>query len=204
MRFKGRALRVRHPAAALRAGVAMVTEDRQRWGLVGTMSVEENLLLSISGRGSRRWWLDRNSERALVRRWTQRLRIKVADPSQPVGELSGGNQQKVILGRALITRPELLILDEPTRGIDVASKAEIYRMIRELRDEGMGILLVSSELPELLALSDRILVMCEGRLAGELAGDRVKESSVLALAMPRQRSSADGGQLPGDERGRHS
>jgi len=204
MCFKGRALRVRHPAAALKSGLAMVTEDRQRWGLVGTMSVEENLLLSTSGRGNRGYWLDRNSERELVRGWTKRLRIKVADPSQSVAELSGGNQQKVVLGRALITQPELLILDEPTRGIDVAAKAEIYRLIRELRDEGMGILLVSSELPELLALSDRILVMCEGRLAGELAGDTVTESSVLALAMPRQRSSADGANLPSDERGRHS
>lgn len=195
----GTELRVRHPADALEAGMAMVTEDRQRWGLVGTLSVEENLLLSGSAHRERRWWLQRASERELTREWAKRLSIRIQDFSQRVGELSGGNQQKVVLARALITKPTLLMLDEPTRGIDVGAKSEIYELIRELRDQGMGILLVSSELPELLALSDRILVMREGEFVGELAGETATEEAVLALAMPRRRFA--GGErvsLPGE------
>jgi ABC-type sugar transport system ATPase subunit len=187
VRFRGRDFWASHPAAALRAGLAMVTEDRQRWGLVETMSVQENLLLSAGVRDGARWWLDRQHERELARRWIGRLGVKAADLSQPVSELSGGNQQKIVLGRALATCPELLILDEPTRGIDVAAKAEIYGLIRTMRDQGMGILLVSSELPELLALSDRILVVCEGRVTAHFNAGKATEENLLAHAMPRGR-----------------
>lgn len=189
-RLRGRRFCPRHPAEALAEGVAMVTEDRQRWGLVGTMSVRENLLVGGSG-GS--WWLRRGEEDRLAREWCERLRIKVAGLEQRVGELSGGNQQKVILARALAAGPELLILDEPTRGIDVGAKAEIYELIRELRDGGMGILLVSSELPEVMALSDRIYVMSEGCLTAEFAGGEATEEGLLEWAMPRGRGVVKGG-----------
>jgi ABC-type sugar transport system ATPase subunit len=172
----------------LAKGVAMVTEDRQGWGLVGTMTVRENLMLGGSGGGL---WLRKGEEERLAREWCERLRIKVAGLGQRVGELSGGNQQKVILARALATGPELLILDEPTRGIDVGAKAEIYELIRELRDKGMAILLVSSELPEVMALSDRIVVMSEGYLTAEFTGEAATEAALLEQAMPRGRAGLE-------------
>ncbi len=186
--LRGRCFRPRHPAEALAKGVAMVTEDRQGWGLVGTMTVRENLMLGGSGGGL---WLRKGEEDRLAREWCERLRIKVAGLGQRVGELSGGNQQKVILARALATGPELLILDEPTRGIDVGAKAEIYELIRELRDKGMAILLVSSELPEVMALSDRIVVMSEGCLTAEFTGEAATEAALLEQAMPRGRAGLE-------------
>jgi rhamnose transport system ATP-binding protein len=131
-------------------------------------------------------------ERSIAREQVRRLRIRLASLRQPIGELSGGNQQKAILARWLLTDPHVLILDEPTRGIDIGVKAEFYEMIGELAASGRAVLLISSELPELLALSDRVLVMSEGRLTANLPRGEATEESVMQAAVPRRKSSRDG------------
>jgi ABC-type sugar transport system ATPase subunit len=192
VQFEGRVLRAREPREALEAGLALVTEDRQHSGVVGNLSVQANLTLSALGRCCAGWWIRASMERRMAGEWIDELRVKTAGPCQSVTELSGGNQQKVLLGRALMTRPRLLILDEPTRGIDVGAKAEIYALIECWRAAGLGILLVSSELSELLALSDRILVMREGRICGELGAAEATEERVLARLFGRSGGVAGG------------
>ncbi|RME95958.1 MAG: sugar ABC transporter ATP-binding protein [Verrucomicrobia bacterium] len=181
---EGREVRVRRPADAWRAGIALAPEDRQLTGLVPPMSVAANLTLPSLRAFCRAGWIDQGREGRAVREQVNRHRIRTADPRQPVRHLSGGNQQKVVLAKALLTRPRVLLLDEPTRGIDVGAKAEVYERIAEWAREGMAILMASSELPELLRLCDRILVMREGRVVGELPGSAATQEAVLALAMP--------------------
>jgi rhamnose transport system ATP-binding protein len=165
------------------AGIFYNPEDRHRQGIVAPLSVRANLTLAILRRLARFGWIDRRAEDALVDAYRERLRIRVADPEQPVGTLSGGNQQKVVVARGLATQPRVLILDEPTRGIDVGTKAEIHRLMDELAGQGMAILMISSELPEILGMSDRILVMRAGRLMGELRREEATPEQVMALAM---------------------
>lgn len=184
IRVDNRAVPVRHPRDAWRAGIALVPEDRQLTGLVPPMSVAANLTLASLRAFCRLGWIDRRRESHVVRRQVDRFRIRTADPRQPVRHLSGGNQQKVVLAKALLTRPRVLLLDEPTRGIDVGAKAEVHELIAQLAQEGMAVLVASSELPELLRLCDRIVVMREGRVAGELPADRASQEAVLSLAMP--------------------
>jgi ABC-type sugar transport system ATPase subunit len=180
----GSPLPPRSVRAAVRRGLALVPEDRQHLGLVLPMSVAANLTMCVS-RALARWGLRRGrAERALVGRLMHDLQVRAPGPGVPAEALSGGNQQKLVLGKWLATRPRVLMLDEPTRGVDVGAKAEIHRLIRELTRGGMATLVISSELPEVLALCDRIVVMREGRIAGELRGDGATQEQVLALALP--------------------
>jgi rhamnose transport system ATP-binding protein len=179
----GRRMVPRAPWEAMAAGIFYIPEDRHRQGIVAPLSVRANLTLAILRRLARFGWIDRRAEDALVDAYRERLRIRVADPEQPVGTLSGGNQQKVVVARGLATQPRVLILDEPTRGIDVGTKAEIHRLMDELAGQGMAILMISSELPEILGMSDRILVMRAGRLMGELRREEATPEQVMALAM---------------------
>jgi L-arabinose transport system ATP-binding protein len=182
----GKPLNRRTPHSSLKAGIALVPEDRHAQGLVLALSVTKNLTLGAVDRTLRTGRVVRTGRELMSASSTaQRLQIKAAGMSVTVDTLSGGNQQKVVLGRALSHQPALLILDEPTRGIDVGAKAEIYRLIRELASAGTAIMLISSELPELLALSDRIAVMQAGRIVGEVSGSEATEESVLSLAMPK-------------------
>lgn len=190
VRIHGRRVPLSSPRQALQSRVALVTEDRRDSGLVGTLSVAHNLTLAGLSRFCRGPVIDRRAEAAAVAGQMKALAIKAAHPAQAVRFLSGGNQQKVVLGKALLTRPDVLLLDEPTRGIDVGAKAEIHALIRQLAAAGKAILLVSSELPELLSLSHRLLVMRQGRIVAELPGARTSEADVLRLAMPVH-SSAD-------------
>jgi len=151
--------------------------------LVLIRSVQENVALAILRRLSRLHFIRATLERRVVREYVDRLRIRTPSVKQEVAKLSGGNQQKVVLARWLAARPKVLILDEPTRGIDVGAKAEIYRLINELAGEGIGIMLISSELPEILGLADRVLVMQKGRITGELSAAEATEEKVLGLAM---------------------
>jgi ABC-type sugar transport system ATPase subunit len=161
----------------MRHGLAMVPEDRQHEGLLLPQSISDNATLPISRRGWRRF----GKERELAKSFADRLRTAYRSVEQPVRELSGGNQQKIVLGKWLMTEPKILILDEPTRGVDVGAKEEVHRQILALADEGMAILMVSSDLPELLALSDRVLVMRGGRLVESLtAGEASPERVMLA------------------------
>jgi rhamnose transport system ATP-binding protein len=179
----GRPLPAGSLPASLRAGLALVPEDRQHQGLVLPLTVAANLTMPQWRRLSRWGLLSRRRERTLVAELMQRLQVKASGSHAAAQTLSGGNQQKLVLGKWLGLAPRVLLLDEPTRGVDVGAKAEIYRLVQELAQQGLAILLISSELPEILLLSHRILVMRQGVLAGELpAGAR--EEEVLALAMP--------------------
>jgi ABC-type sugar transport system ATPase subunit len=154
------------------------------------MSVRENLTLAIHRSLLRMWiFLSRRKESAITDAYIDTLRIKISSRERRVSELSGGNQQKVVLARWLATRPRILILDEPTRGIDVAVKAEVHRIISELADQGVAILLISSELPEILALSDRVLVMDGGRVKKLLATSNVTQETIMSAALLASQTS---------------
>jgi ribose transport system ATP-binding protein len=174
--------RVSGVAEAIRSGIGLVPEDRRAQGLVLTASVAENVGLVTPPGARRRGFLRRGLLRSAARKAVETLRIKTRGLDEPVRALSGGNQQKVVLGRWLGPDTRVLLLDEPTRGVDVGAKAEIHRHLRRLAGEGRALLVVSSELPELLALCDRIYVMREGRIAGELPRERATPVEVLRLA----------------------
>ena len=178
----GRPGSVRSPAHALARGIAMAPEDRRARGLVPMLSVRSNLSLGALGLLSRFGFVDRRRERNEVERLIDALAIRAASPSQEVSMLSGGNQQKVVLGRSLMVVPKVLILDEPTRGIDVVAKAEVHGTIDRLAQDGVAVLLISSELPEILGMSDRILVMRDGALVGEVRRSEATEEQLVALA----------------------
>ena len=182
VRIAGREVLPRSPREAIEAGVALVTEDRKLTGLVLGMETGENISLASLQRLSPIGVVDRGAEGALVSRYIQELKVKVAGPQQVVGTLSGGNQQKVVLAKWLATGPRVLILDEPTRGIDVGAKAEVYQIIGELAAKGVAIMMISSELPELLAMSDRILVMHHGRAASVLDRGEATQERIMAYA----------------------
>jgi ribose transport system ATP-binding protein len=168
-------------SAAIEAGLMLVSEDRRLTGLLTRMSVKRNLSLASLRRDQRAGFLNRSAEERICSSAIRQLRIK-ASPPQLAATLSGGNQQKVVLGKWLAMEPKVLLLDEPTRGIDVGSKAEIYELLHELAGRGLAILFVSSELEEVLGLADRVLVMHEGRFAGELARPEMSETAIMKLA----------------------
>ncbi len=180
--LNGRPVHFRHPSDAIEAGVALVTEDRKNLGLFNEMTVGENITIGHIGALSKGGVIDRGAEMRAIRHAIERLSIKTAGPSALVTSLSGGNQQKCILARWLMIEPKVLLLDEPTRGIDVGAKAEIYNLIRELVKHGMAIIMTSSELPELLTVSDRIMVLCEGRKTAELTRAEATEESIMHAA----------------------
>ncbi len=186
----GRELDCRGPADAIRAGIVYLTEDRKGQGLFLDMSVHENVNVMANpvdaSRGGR---LDLARAAARTREAIERLGIRVASPKVNVGALSGGNQQKVLLARLLQVAPRVLILDEPTRGVDIGAKSEIYRLIDALARQGVAVLVISSELPEIVGVCDRVLVMREGHLAGELAGRAITQEAIVALATGAQEAA---------------
>ncbi|WP_433328001.1 sugar ABC transporter ATP-binding protein [Spirillospora sp. CA-294931] len=187
----GEPYRPRTPAAAIRRGLALVAEDRKAQSLVLGNTVAFNTSLAALGRYTRFSRVNRRKERAAVAGIVDDLRVKASSQDTVVGTLSGGNQQKVVLGKCLLTRPTVLLMDEPTRGIDVGAKAEIHALMSRLAADGTAILAVSSELPELIAMCDRILVLCEGRLTGEFhrdpaRGPEATQEAILAAAMDRE------------------
>ncbi len=195
----GQRVDIRKPADAIARGVGFTPEDRKREGLILIRSVLENTSIVILRRLTRFRFVQRRLERQIIGDFVKRLRVRTPSLDQEVGKLSGGNQQKVVLARWLAARPKILILDEPTRGIDVGAKAEIYRLIDELANEGLGIMLISSELPEILGMCDRIYVMQRGKISGELSGKEATEESVLALAMAEHLSDIPAATAANDE-----
>ena len=187
---EGRRLPRGKPAAAMAAGLALVPEDRRQQGLVMELSVERNSTLTRRWALSRLGLLSRSAERRSASSWTQRLQVKAARLADPVSTLSGGNQQKVVLAKWLSTAPRVLMVDEPTRGIDVGTKAEVHRLLSQLAADGIAVLMVSSELPEVLGMADRVLVMHEGRLVADLPRDRADEESVMVAATGQMEVSA--------------
>ncbi|HEY2157442.1 MAG TPA: ATP-binding cassette domain-containing protein, partial [Isosphaeraceae bacterium] len=178
----GEPVRIRRPDQAIAEGVALVTEDRKTLGLFDRMTVAENITLASLADVTSRGLVSRRAERAAVHQAIADLAIKTAGGRAAITSLSGGNQQKCIIARWLLTNPRLLLLDEPTRGIDVGAKAEIYSLIRRLAQAGMAILMTSSELPELLTVCDRILVLCEGSLTAEFPRSEATEEVIMHAA----------------------
>lgn len=171
------------PARAIAAGLALVPEDRKKDGLVLGLDVKTNISLTTLSDLEKLGTLNDTQECALADKYIGELKIKTPSKTQQAKNLSGGNQQKIVLAKWLATKPKLLLLDEPTRGIDINAKSEIYKLIIGLADQGLGILVVSSELPEILSLSDRILVMAEGRLTGEFTAAEASEDAILKRAI---------------------
>ncbi|MFJ2766970.1 sugar ABC transporter ATP-binding protein [Streptomyces sp. NPDC087300] len=182
---QGRALTNGAPSVAMAAGLALVPEDRRAQGLVMDMSIERNIGLTGLRTTVRAGLVDRRAERSRARDWAVRLQVKYARIADAVGTLSGGNQQKVVLAKWLATDPRVLIVDEPTRGIDVGTKAEVHRLLSGLAADGVAVLMISSDLPEILGMADRVLVMHEGRLTAEIPRCDATEESVLAAATGR-------------------
>ena len=189
--LNGETLAVNDPRQAIEAGLAFVSEDRKTQGLVLGLDVGGNITLAQLKRFSRFGFIQAAREEEAAREYVAQLDIKTPDTRAATVNLSGGNQQKVVLAKWLLTGPKILLLDEPTKGIDIKGKAEIYRLIEELATSGLGIILVSSELPELLALSDRILVLREGRLAGTLDRSEATEERIIEIATIRDKEGRD-------------
>ena len=179
----GRELRRFGPRHSLRQGLALLTNDRKASGLVLPMSVLHNMTIASLRSMLRRGWLNGGAERAAAGPLVERLRIRIRDLEQEVATLSGGNQQKVLLARWLLTNPRVFMLDEPTRGVDVGAKSEIYELMNQWTSEGRGILMITSELPELMAMSDRIVVMHRGRITGTFEAGAATEAAVMSAAM---------------------
>ena len=202
MRIEGELVNYRSPIGAIQSGLALVPEDRKRHGLVVEMNVRENVGLA----GLRRnhlaaGILNQSAEKQDAKSMITKLNIKTPDDEQIVQFLSGGNQQKVVLGKWLSLKPKILLLDEPTRGIDVGAKQEIYRLMEELAGQGIGILFVSSEMEEILGMSDRVLVMHEGRINGCLQREQLSEEAVMRLATGRRTDESIGPRNPADSNG---
>ena len=185
IRIHGKRVTINNPSTAIDLGLAFVPEDRAIAGIFRTLSIETNITAAVPDKISTGGIVNFFKEHGIARKAVQKLSIRLASLRQPIGELSGGNQQKVILARWLLTDPDLLILDEPTRGIDIGVKAEFYDMIGELAAHGRAILLISSELPELLALCDRVLVMSEGRITADIPRSEATQETIMHAAVPR-------------------
>jgi len=186
IRMSGKEVRIDTPVDAVRNGIAYVPEDRKNLGLILEMSIRENMTMGIHRDvSSSAGFISRAKEVAVTDKAIRDLQIKVDTREQKAMNLSGGNQQKVVIGKWLATKPRVLILDEPTRGIDVGAKAEVHRIISELADAGVGILLISSEMPEILALSDRVLVMHDGTLTAEMARDDATQEAIMRAAVAK-------------------
>ena len=184
--LNGRAQDIRSPRDAIRAGFALVPEDRKQQGVILEMAVRENLSLASLRRDARAGFLNRDRENSIANEMVEKLNVKTPDQRQLVQFLSGGNQQKVVLGKWLALKPRVLLLDEPTRGVDVGAKQEIYRLMEQLAADGVAILFVSSEMEEILRMSDRTLVMHQGRITGELKREELSEEAVMRLATGEQ------------------
>jgi rhamnose transport system ATP-binding protein len=183
--LNGQLVRVQNPAAAVELGIAYVPEDRRRHGVILEMSVAANATLAVLRKIAKGGLLDFARERQIADSFIRRFGIKTSSMNAAVGTLSGGNQQKVALARWLATEPSVIILDEPTQGVDVGAKSEIHRLMGELAQRGMAIIMISSELPEVLGMSDRIAVMHAGRITGVLNRAEATQEKVIELALGR-------------------
>jgi simple sugar transport system ATP-binding protein len=182
--LRGTPVRYRVPAQAIDDGIVYITEDRKANGYFETMTVEENLYLGrLGSRARRRWWVSRRERRRVAKEWIERLKVRAINPDAKVVELSGGNQQKVTVGKSLVQEPDVVIFDEPTRGVDVGAIEEIHQLIRQLADEGKTVIVISSYLPEVLSISDRILVARLGRVVAEFSRDEATQEKIMYAAI---------------------
>jgi rhamnose transport system ATP-binding protein len=182
IKLNGKAVTIKGPGEAMALGIGYVPEDRKEHGLVLGMSIADNITLPVLSRFAKLGWLNERKKLQAAKESSQKLEVRMADVEQKAGQLSGGNQQKVVLAKWLGTEPSVLILDEPTRGIDVGTKAAVHGLMSGLAAQGMAILMISSELPEILGMSDRILVMREGRLTGQFTRAEATQEKLMAAA----------------------
>jgi ribose transport system ATP-binding protein len=183
LRIKGKPVRIKNPQEAMRAGIALVPEDRKLQGLVLPFSVESNISMASLDRMTKFGFLNSSSERGMAERHVKSLGIKTPSIKTKVQSLSGGNQQKCIVGRCLELNPNILIMDEPTRGIDVGAKYEIYVLMKQIVENGGSVILISSELPEVLNMSNRVLTICDGRITGEFDPQTTDASKIMEKAL---------------------
>ena len=188
--IEGRPIAIRSPAEAVAAGIVYVPEDRGRQGAIGAMPIVQNVTLPSLSRTSHRGFVRMAEEFALARDYTHRLDLRAASLDQNVGELSGGNQQKVVIAKWLATRPKVIVLDEPTKGIDIGSKAAVHAFMAELAAQGLSVVMVSSEIPEILGMSDRVIVMREGRIAGRFAREGLTPETLVRAAAGYRKAAA--------------
>ena len=182
MRIDGEIAIVRSPAEAIEKGIVYVPEDRGKQGAVIGLPIFQNITLPSLGKTSRHGFLQLAEEFRLAREYTERLDLRAASLDQDIGNLSGGNQQKVVIAKWLATQPRVIILDEPTKGIDIGSKAAVHEFMGELAANGLAIIMVSSELPEILGMTDRVIVMREGRIAAEFDRDSMSAEALVRVA----------------------
>ncbi len=177
---KGKAVSARHPLASMNAGMAYLPEDRKNEGIIADLSVRENLIMALQAKRGMFHLLSRKQQEEFTDKYIEMLQIKTASRETPIKSLSGGNQQKVIIGRWLLTNPDFLILDEPTRGIDVGTKTEIQKLVVKLAEQGMAVVFISSEIEEMLRTCDRMMVMRDGAKVGELSDDEMNQSTIMS------------------------
>ena len=178
-----RSVRIHNPRDAIRNGIGLVTEDRKKYGLHFSWTIRKNISFSNLRLITRAGFISRRLEEKRVQKYYDALRIKANSMRDLVDSLSGGNQQKVVVARTLNANPSVIILDEPTKGIDVGEKAEMYQIVNNLAEQGVAVILISSELPELMALSDRFVVMAEGRTVGELSKEDATDAKIMSMAV---------------------
>jgi ribose transport system ATP-binding protein len=180
--IEGKKVKIKSPSDAIKQGIAMVPEDRKLEGLYHIQSVRFNSTIEVLKEFIKGIMVDRQKEEEITQKYIDLMSTKTPSAEQSVGKLSGGNQQKVMIGRWLATNPRILILDEPTRGVDVGAKSEIYAIMNTLAKSGMSIIMISSEMPELINMSDRVYVMCEGRITGCLGHEEITQEKIMKLA----------------------
>jgi len=180
--LEGKNIEILNAKMAVRYGIALLTEDRKKDGFVGTMTIKENMTLPIIERLKSFIFLNKDHEKKITANYVNKLRIKCSSAEAGILSMSGGNQQKVLFSKWLLTDPKVLILDEPTRGVDVGAKSEIYKLIVELADSGVGIIMISSEMPELIAMCDRFLIINNGKIVNEMNKDHASEHEIMHQA----------------------
>jgi len=190
IKIKEKSIKIKSPSAAITAGIALVPEDRKLHGLVLGQTIKSNISITILKQLESWGMLSRKKEKILTTGYIHKLGIKTSSDQAMAKSLSGGNQQKIVLAKWLATNPQILLLDEPTRGIDINAKAEIYQLMKQLAAGGMGIIMISSELPEILAVSDRVLVMCEGELTADVPIEEATEAGLLKYALHKNEPAA--------------
>ena len=183
--YKGQKIYLNSPMDAVRLGIALVPEDRKQQGAIPHLSIKNNITMSMLRKICRLGFIDQRKEQEIAQKYRQDIGIKTASLDAPASSLSGGNQQEVILSKWLAAAPELIILDEPTRGIDVGAKSEIYTLINRMVESGMAIIMITSEMEELIGMSDRIIVLSEGILTADLSKDKFDKETILFYASKR-------------------
>jgi inositol transport system ATP-binding protein len=190
IRVDGKEVRFSGPRDAMRHGIGLVPEDRKKQALFLSLAIRTNITIAAQEEVSRGWFIDEKREDALIDEFRKLLSIRMASPDQAAGQLSGGNQQKIVLARWLALRPKILIVDEPTRGIDIGSKVEVHNLLIDMAKQGIAVIVISSELPEILAVSDRIVTMREGRVTGEIARTKATQEILMAMMTAHENGAA--------------